>query len=114
MKSSNPVIEMKKAQEHAKMITSMKKDIASNTNAARYGGTGNTRIESYIESALANKKIDRQDAVDILLDIYDSVGTDGVASPYSYVRLPQLDEYITKFMSSDTPKIETFDDLINK
>ena len=114
VKTVNPVLEMMSAQDHDKMITSMKKDIATNTLAARYNGTGNERIQSYIESALANNKIGRQDAVNILLDIYDSVSNKTERSPFAYVDLKKLDDYITKFMSSEPKKVETFDDLVNK
>ncbi len=94
----------------SKEINDIKRGIASDTKAAQFWGTWNSRIETKINNLLSEKKITQSEALSILSEIKKSV--DSGSLEYSYVKKDLLDEFISDIKSW---KIKNaFDDLLNK
>ena len=93
------VVKMAKDAERASQIKWFKRDIAKATDAARYGGTWNTRIESAIKTALEKKQITKQEAIDIVTDIYDEVSS-WKKTTYNYIDLKNLEKFLNSLYGS--------------
>ena len=96
-------------QSELKLITD---DIASATERARYGGTGNTRIETQLNGKMDAWKLTREEAIDIATEILQDVQKKWISSKYKYIDSPKLEEYINDLYSNK--KMPTFDDLLNE
>lgn len=96
--------ERTKTAELAKLkeIKELKRSIANATEAARYWGTGNARIETGIQEAIKSKKITQQEAIDIVNDIYDDVIAG--KSTYKYINEKKLEEYLNSLYSKPIVK----------
>lgn len=90
---------MTKDAERASQIKWFKRDIAKATDAARYGGTWNTRVESAIKTALEKKQITKQEAIDIVTDIYDEVSS-WKKTTYNYIDLKNLEKFLNSLYGS--------------
>lgn len=93
------VVKMTKDAERASQIKWLKRDIAKATDAARYGGTWNTRVESAIKTALEKKQITKQEAIDIVTDIYEEVSS-WKKTMYNYIDLKSLENFLNTLYSS--------------
>lgn len=87
-------------------LSNLKNDIARSTEQARYGGTGNSRIEQGIQKAINDWTLTPDEAKvfarEILQDIESGKGR------YSYINKPKLKEYVDWL----TGKKETFEELL--
>lgn len=98
-----------KRQSELKLISD---DIASATERARYGGTGNTRIETQLNGKMDAWKMTREEAIDIATEILKDVQEKWVSSKYKYIDKQKLESYINDLYSNK--KMPTFDDLLNE
>lgn len=94
--------------EAQRKVDELKRVIATNTKSARYGGTGNERVERAVEWAVWDKKITKDEGTKILEDILESVKKG--ESKYSYMDQKKLESYIEEFKWKK--KVESFEDIL--
>jgi hypothetical protein len=79
----------------AQKIINLKREIQTSTDAARFGGTGNSRIESGIQSAINKWTITIDEAKALAREILKEVESGNWK--YSYVNKQKLKEYVDNF-----------------
>lgn len=98
--------------ERTNVMKETKQDIASSTNAARYGGTWEQRIRTSIDSAMKEWAITREEAQMIVSDILESVTRE--ERTYSYTSKKWVEDYLNDLYSANyKPKIESFDEIVS-
>lgn len=99
-----------KTAAYDEMVKNLKSKIASDTWAARFGWTGNQRVESAIKWALDTWKIDQATAFDIITEIIDDVKKSDAdktyRTKYSYIDTPKLEKFLNDiYEAKQTPEV---------